>query len=195
MWTTTEMGRVQVTPVCLLLLAVLFYLDQGIGVLGWALLACALHELGHCAAAWALGGRVERLGLSVVGAELSFSYPVPPSELWGCVVLLAGPLANLLGAVVFAAAGHPAAALLQAGVGGFNLLPILPLDGGQVALRVLGSWVGQVRTAWALDALAGVMLGALLGIGVIAAVHFANVTLLCTALWLLIGVLKRGRAG
>ena len=40
------MKRLRITPGFLLLMAVLFYVDEGSGMLGWAVLACTLLELG-----------------------------------------------------------------------------------------------------------------------------------------------------
>ena len=56
-----RLGRVEVTGGFLLLTAWLNYLDRQ-GVVPLALLACALHELGHWAALRALGARVRRGG-------------------------------------------------------------------------------------------------------------------------------------
>ncbi len=79
MWRNPEQPRVEASPGFLLLLGALFWLDEGVGLLPWGLLACIVHELGHIAAALACGGRVERLSLTMVGAELSFSYRTPLS--------------------------------------------------------------------------------------------------------------------
>ena len=65
----TRLGRVEVTGGFLLLTAWLNYLDRQ-GVVPLALLACALHELGHWAALRALGVRVRRVRLTAVGAEM-----------------------------------------------------------------------------------------------------------------------------
>ncbi len=78
-------------------------------------------------------------------------------------------------------------------MGAFNLLPILPLDGGRV---VYGLLANRLDTDWAerlMTALSGCLMGVLVGVGTVAAVQYANVTLLFTALWLLAGVLRRGR--
>ena len=78
MWTFQKPG-IEVSPGFLLLLGALFWLDEGVGLLGWGLLACLIHELGHVAAALAFGGRADRLSLTVVGAELRIAYPAPLS--------------------------------------------------------------------------------------------------------------------
>jgi len=76
-------------------------------------------------------------------------------------------------------------------VGTFNLLPILPLDGGRV---VYGLIADRLDPDWAerlMTALSGCLVGVLVGVGAVAAAYYANVTLLLTAIWLLAGVLRR----
>ena len=192
MWGLPERLRLEVSPGFLLLLGVLYWLDEGVGLLVWGLLACVVPELGHVVAALAFGGRAERLSLSVVGAELSFSYRAPLTYWQDSLVALAGPAANLLLGGLFFALDRYLPAVLSLGIGAFNLLPILPLDGGRVLYGLLAD---KLDLDWAdrfLTAAAGCLVGLLAGVGVIAAVHYANVTLLLTALWLLAGVLRHG---
>lgn len=187
--------RLEASPGFLLLLGVLYWLDEGVGLLAWGLLACAVHELGHVAAALALGGRAERLSLTIVGAELSFSFRTPLAYWQDSLVALAGPAANLLLGGLFFVLDRQLPAVLSLGIGAFNLLPILPLDGGQVLYGLLAE---KLDPDWAdrlLTAAAGCLVGLLAGAGVIAAVHYANVTLLLTAIWLLTSVLRRGGQG
>lgn len=193
MWTCHDRLRVEVSPGFLLLLGVLFWLDEGIGLLPWGLLACLLHELGHIAMAATLGGWVKGLSLSAVGAELRIKYDVPLNYGQESLVALAGPAVNLLSGALFAVLGWELAAALSWAVGIFNLLPILPLDGGRV---VHGLLANSLDSDWAerlMMALSGCLVGALVGIGTVAAVQYANITLLITALWLLAGMLRRGR--
>ena len=195
MWGVRDRPRLEVSPGFLLLLGVLYWLEEGVGLLFWGLLACAVHELGHVAAALALGGRAERLSLTVVGAELSFSYRAPLTYGQDSLVALAGPAANLLLGGLFFLLNRQLPAILSLGIGAFNLLPILPLDGGRVLYGLLAD---QLDLDWAdrlLTATSGCLVGLLAGIGVIAAVHYANVTLLLTALWLLARVLRHGEQG
>lgn len=195
MWDVRDRPRLEVSPGFLLLLGVLYWLDEGVGLLFWGLLACAVHELGHVAAALAFGGRAERLTLTAVGAELTFSYWTPLTYGQDSLVALTGPAANLLLGGLFFALNRHLPAVLSLGVGTFNLLPILPLDGGRVLYGLLAD---KLDTDWAdrfLTATAGCLVGLLAGVGVIAAAHYANVTLLLTALWLLAGVLRHGGQG
>lgn len=192
MWRNPERPRLEASPGFLLLLGALYWMDEGVGLLPWGLLACVVHELGHVAAARCCGGRVERLSLTAVGAELSFSYRAPLTYGRDSLVALAGPGANLLLGGLFYWQGRHLPAVLSLGLGVFNLLPILPLDGGRVLYGLLAErldpdWADRLLTAFA-----GCLVGALAGVGTIAAVHYANVSLLLTALWLLAGVIRHG---
>ncbi len=191
MWTRRDRPRLVVSPGFLLLLAVLLYLDEGVGLLPWALLACAVHELGHMAAARAFGGRVRQLSLSVVGAELSFSYELPLSYGRESLVALAGPAADLVMGGAALRLGGYLPAVLSMSIGAFNLLPILPLDGGTVLHNLLADWIGPKWADSVLLVTAGILTGVLVGVGAIAAVRYANFTLPLTAVWLLAGVFRQ----
>lgn len=194
MWRPRDCCRLEVSPGFLLLACILLYLDEGVGVLPWGLLACTIHELGHMAAARTVGGRVERLSLSAVGAEFRFAYPSALSYGKESFVTLAGPMANLLTGVVALWADAYLLAVFSMGVGIFNLLPILPLDGGVVLFNLLLSHAGFQWADRVLAVTAGVLIGLLLGAGVVAAVAYTNLTLLLTAFWLLLGVLRQGKS-
>ena len=122
-------GRITVTPGFLFLMAWCNYADQQ-GLLLPALAGCALHELGHLAAIWGLGGSVRRLRLTAVGAEIQMERPMSyPGEL---AAALAGPAANLAAAwLCCRAEGGALFAGLNLALGCFNLLPVGRLDGGR----------------------------------------------------------------
>lgn len=125
------------------LLAAWFVLANGWEPLGTVLCAAAVHELGHWIVLRRLGAAVTGFRLSALGAVLEtdssrLSYG---GEL---AAVLAGPAANLLAALALRAldAGRwPAAMGANLLLCAFNLLPILPLDGGR-ALYLLASWLG-----------------------------------------------------
>ena len=127
-------GRVEVTGGFLLVMAWLNYTDNQ-GLLPAALCAAAAHELGHWAAIRLLGGRVRRLRLSAVGAEMVLERSLSYGR--ECFCALAGPAVNVLLAVSFAR-GAGERALIFAGLNLvlalFNLLPLPVLDGGRALL-------------------------------------------------------------
>ena len=145
--------RVQVTGGFVLLTA-WFVLANGWEPLVTVLGAAAFHELGHWTVLHLLGAKAAALRLSVLGAAMEvdsgrLSYG---GEL---AVVLAGPAANLLAALVLTALGGerwPAAVGANLVLCAFNLLPVRPLDGGR-ALYLLVSWAagpaaGEAAGRW-----------------------------------------------
>lgn len=174
------MRRLRVTPGFWLLLAAVWLLDPVI--LLPALLAAACHELGHCAALRATGVRVSSLRLSALGAELAPSQALPYAlEL---PVALAGPCVSLLCAVLAARWGRFLFAGLSLALGLFNLLPILPLDGGRAVASLcallLPPPLDRAAAPWLGVGAAGLLLGA----AVAAAARLGALALLPLALWL-----------
>lgn len=96
-----------------------------------AFAAIALHEVSHVLAAWALGVKVKRIGLSWRGPYVVREAGAPLA----CVVIsLAGPLANLLTVIVCLLAGRGTNLCFTSFVlGAFNLLPIPASDGLRAA--------------------------------------------------------------
>ena len=174
----------RITPGFLLTMAVMFWLDEGVGLLGWGVLACVVHELGHLLVGAALGGRPRWLSLSAVGLELNMEYPAGLSYGRELAVALAGPAVNLVTGGICAQFGNYLLAGVSFGLGLFNLMPVLPLDGGRALWCVLSALFGAQTGERAADGAAGVLVGLLAGIGAAAAVSYANFTLLLAAVWL-----------
>ncbi|MBU5424135.1 peptidase M50 [Cellulomonas hominis] len=116
-----------------------------IGVL--LLVSILVHELAHGLTARSRGLHVQEYALTLIGGHTAYGGRVTP--LSSGLVAVAGPLANLVLAVLFtllaravdpfgvAATVLVAAAYANGFVGLFNLVPGLPLDGGQVLESVV----------------------------------------------------------
>ena len=137
------------------------------------------HEVAHALVARSRGHRVDELALTLWGGHTAYSGAVR-RPLDSALVAVVGPLTNLALAAAFwiafqaqTVASVPAL-LLYAGafsnafVGAFNLLPGLPLDGGQVLESVVWAATGSrttgtVAAGWVGRAVgAAVVAGALL---------------------------------
>ncbi|MCD8145124.1 MAG: M50 family metallopeptidase [Oscillospiraceae bacterium] len=133
------LGRVRMTAPFLLAVALLCFFGQE-----WLLVSfgggALVHELGHLGVALLCGGRMEYLRLSLSGGELRLSGSPNPAH--AAMILAAGPLANLLQAGLCARLGWPLLAGAGLILGLLNLLPVLPLDGGQLMRLLLTGLLG-----------------------------------------------------
>ena len=184
-------GRGEVTGGFLLLAAWLNYLDDQ-GIVPLALGFCALHELGHLLAIRLAGGRVRRLSITAVGAEMEVDRCLSYGR--ECLAALAGPAVNLLLALLLCRLpGGELAAGLNLVLACFNLLPVGRLDGGR-ALGCFLAWRLGPEAAWRLGRrLDRLLVGGLLAAGILLARVGNSVTLLLTALWLAAGCLRAER--
>ena len=141
--------RLRISPGVPLLLAAFVWLASPL-LLGAILSAAVCHELGHWLVLRRVGGRIQRLHITVFGAEMQvddrrISYG---GEL---LTAAAGPVINLLLAAAMGLLGRWWEPLyLFAGaqlvLGAFNLLPALPLDGGRILWLAL-AWLTEPYTA------------------------------------------------
>lgn len=175
-------GRIEITGGCFLLLAWMNYFDRQ-AIVPLAMLACALHELGHYWAIRLLGGDVKLIRLTAVGAEMALARTL---GYWQeGVAALAGPGVNLLLAWLFCRwEGGLLFSGLNLMLGCFNLLPVGQLDGGRALYCTLallfGSDAAQRVGAWASVSFSLPLLAA----GLLLAWRNGNLTLLLAALWL-----------
>lgn len=121
-----------------------------------------VHEFGHALACRQVGGTVDRIVLWPLGGVAYVNPPPRPgATLWS---IAAGPLVNValfpvLSALVWLSQSlgwpgsmHDVAALVRAvwfintGLLVFNLLPIYPLDGGQILRSLLWFALGRARS-------------------------------------------------
>lgn len=138
--------RAVVTPGFAALLSATAYFGS-LRLLLALLLAAAVHELGHGAAARLTGQRLAGIRLTALGAELTLEEAGRTSFLQDLLLSLSGPAANLLLAALLAILGRfPLVLGSSLLLGCFNLLPVYPLDGG-CALFALLSWLTTLEWA------------------------------------------------
>ena len=179
-----RIGKLEITGSFFLLAAWLNYLDR-YALVPLAMLACALHELGHYAAAKRLGCGVRKIRLTAVGAEMKLSGQLGYGG--EIAVAAAGPCVNLLLAFIFCRWEWGCVfAGLNLALGAFNLLPAAQLDGGRVLWCALALLAGRARADRFVPALSAALAAGLV-CGALALVWQGrgNLSLLLTALWLL----------
>ena len=139
-----------VSPGFLLLAASLFYVGGG-GALTAFLTAALSHELGHLTALWLVGAELRRIRVTPCGPVIDYRGGLTRRQEAG--VLSAGPLGGLLFATFAFIVGTPyflytGAVAILATV--FNLLPVMPMDGGRLLCILLEEMVSPRAAAWIL---------------------------------------------
>lgn len=104
-----------------------------------AVIAAAVHELGHYVAVRLCGVQVTGLHISITGARMEIGEITPKQEF---ICALAGPMAGLL--LIPLSRWMPRTAVCALIHSVYNLLPVYPLDGGRI-LRALGAGEGLCR--------------------------------------------------
>jgi Zn-dependent protease len=124
-----------------------------------------LHEMGHALACRSVGGRANEVVLWPLGGVAYVAPPMRPgATLWS---IAAGPLVNVLLVFVLLGLGAVSATMgwtefapdvpaflralwyMNLGLLIFNLLPIYPLDGGQIVRALLWFVIGRARSLMA----------------------------------------------
>ena len=195
-----RLKKLEISGGCLFILALLFYFDEQ-----WLLLraipACIAHECGHLAAIHLLNGEVRSIRIGITGAEIKMAGQLHFSY-WGEILTAAaGPVVNLVLAYLTSPV-FPVFGGVNLILGLFNLLPVLPMDGGRIIYYGLSMVLGEDRALrfsqrWAV--LAATATGTAGGIVLWRSGY--NFTLLLIGIWLLLllrkgkGVVKRRRNG
>lgn len=172
----------------LLTVAAIIYMD-GFDLVSRCIFACLLHETGHWVTIRRLGGNVQAVRITAIGAEMSIDTRNPLSYEREIAVALAGPTVSLVVAWIAARFGWFLFAGMNFSLGLLNLIPIVPLDGGRVLQQILCRFCPD-KVESILRWTSIVFAGLVLGLGAAAWQRWGNITLLMAALWLLYEAIK-----
>lgn len=126
-----KLHKVQIEPQALFLAALLLLTVPFRWVLA-AAVAAAFHEICHLAAIQLLGGRVWKIRIGLRGARIETE---PMSYARDVLAAAAGPVGSLM--TLFLAKPFPRIAFCGILQTAYNLLPILPFDGGRIVQGIL----------------------------------------------------------
>lgn len=131
-------GLISLSPGALLVFAIVLFFDTS-GTVSALVPAAAAHELGHISALLCFGARIQRLRLEIFGLRLDYR-----GRLSGKREIIAAASGPIAGLAYFGICMIPAgrfftlSGMISLFLSLFNLLPILPLDGGRISVLVLG---------------------------------------------------------
>lgn len=170
------------------------------GLCAAALFCCVVHEAGHIICLLILGERPKLIELSFYGIRLERKNSCTKS-VDEIAVYASGPLANLvLSAAVSALSGTnemKTAAVISLCVGIFNLLPCVPLDGGNIMFFVLGRFMSEEKCKKISFYVSVAVLVPMTAAGIILLLKNGNITLLAVSGYLSVITFmnKKGKCG
>lgn len=136
----------EISTAALLVFALLYFFD-GSGIVSAAVPAIVVHELGHLLALRVCGKRISKINLGLFGLKIDYI-----GELTGLSAVFcsgSGPLFGLFYAgfsTVYGSEFLQVSGSISLALSMFNLLPVLPLDGGRMFSAVFGEQVGKITS-------------------------------------------------
>ena len=194
--------RIRISVTFVTLVAVTVILDRS-GMAAWTIGSAFLHECGHFIAFYLLGCPPTRVELLPFGMRMETSKEAPLGYAKEAAACLSGPMVNFLLFFLFSVLGKTLAlswmaapAAVNLVLGSFNLLPIVPLDGGNALFCILclfleEKWVGRISCVLSVEVLLPV---AILSFYIMLRSGF-NITLLVTVSYLILLFAKSQRHG
>ena len=110
-----------------------------------------IHELAHMFVGIIIGGKPKRMEINPFGVSLEFYYYGNDNFITKIIFYLIGPISNFIIALVFMNCNNyefykQEIIYTNIGICIFNLIPILPLDGGKILKEILRQIIGIEKT-------------------------------------------------
>lgn len=131
----------------IILVFILFLIFNNISTYLIFIIFIAIHEISHMIAGIVIGGKPKKISVNPFGLSLEFYYYGKDSFLYKIFFYLSGPISNLLIAIIFYYLKNynfyrNEIIYTNLAICFFNLIPILPLDGGKILKEILKKIVG-----------------------------------------------------
>ena len=131
----------------IILVFILFIIFNNISTYLIFLFFIVVHEISHMIAGIIIGGKPKKISLNPFGLSLEFYYYGKDNFLYKIFFYLSGPMINLLIAIILYYMKNynlykNEIIYTNLAICFFNLIPILPLDGGKILKEILKKIVG-----------------------------------------------------
>lgn len=178
-----------------ILLMIVFLFTSQIDIYVIFILFIFLHELAHILVGLALGFKVSSISMNIFGFSAQLYAYKSKKSLIRIITYLAGPIFNLICAIVFYFSkleNEFALKLIYTNLllFVFNLFPILPLDGGKILKEVLKNFIGNKNASVVMSAVTKVfliMISAIYSVAILKIKNFA-ILFLIIYLWYLYSI-------
>jgi len=171
------------------IITLMLIIDES-GICALALFCCVIHEAGHILCLWAMGEKPERIVFSFYGIKLERLPTAFHGRINEIIIFASGPFANLalsLFLILVSAANGTLKtwSLISLITGLFNLIPIRPLDGGNILFSLLCRFMKTEKAEAVCDAVSIAVTIPLLFAGIVVAAKTRNYSLLASAVYLI----------
>lgn len=127
---------------------ILFFLFHYLDTYVIFLIFVIIHEMSHLICGIIIGGKPKTMCFNPLGLSLEFYSYGKDNYLHRIILFLAGPLINFVIAIIFANYDilpkyNEKIIYTNFALGFFNLLPIIPLDGGKILLEIIKKFFGK----------------------------------------------------
>lgn len=181
--------KIQISVFYVGIITLLAFIDKtGIAVLGF--FAALLHELGHIAVLYLVGGRAELISFEITGIRMVQKSLL--GNLKEIAVMSAGCAVNFVCCALCMKLGFLSAATVHLCIGAFNLLPAGALDGGRLSALFFGRFLSMRKTDFVCTVISVITSLTLIFLGVNIFFTSFNPTLLITGVFLLACCGERG---
>lgn len=170
--------NIKISPVSVLLISVLVYITSISEVMS-LFLAIVIHELGHILAIHLCGEKIASIKFSANGAKIDYSGLMTKREEF--LALVTGPLFGLIFGLIFIKSKQEflsLSATISLILTAYNMLPILPLDGG----RLVNLLINDEK----MEKLSFVFIGILSLLGLIILYKYEFIGIIIAVIWLLV---------
>lgn len=120
------------------------------GVAAGCLAASLMHECGHLLMMFCCKAPPRTIAVGLFGMRITRDAVLTQTYMDDFWIALGGPLVNVLSCVLFYFLKKEQAFWIHAVIAGLNLLPITPLDGGQIILAILCQKVSREKAVHAM---------------------------------------------
>lgn len=181
--------KIKIHPSVFIIIGLFIYIKQ-IEILALTFLFVTIHELAHSAAAVLLGAKLCEILITPIGERAVIKNMEWLSPCKRFLIFSIGPLVNItLGLILKTWFYHIKIGMYMAdinlGIGFFNLLPILPLDGGKILLLIGDNLFGTLRSGEFMVKMSQLFGYFLIVAGVVQVIIFPfNISLLVIGLYL-----------
>lgn len=186
----------------IILVLIIFFITNQIEIYLLFMFFAGIHEIGHLFMGRLLGFKPNKIGIIPMGLSISFDskydcLDIKKNAFKKLAVSFAGPVTNLLIAIFFSFINieifkNLTTEIIYANflIAIFNLLPIYPLDGGQIVKNIITILSGLKNSYIYTNLISNITLISLTIISSIAILYLKNIAILFIIIFLWILVIK-----